>query len=216
VKFDMHLHTLYSEQCGCMRPKRLIDQAVKRGLDGIAVTDHNTTAGALETFEIVRDETIDLMVIIGEEITTDRGEVLAYFINNEINPGPFDEVLSAIRRAGGVSAIPHPFDRIRRGFQGVEDVLCDVDAIEALNSRCLFNKKAQDLCMDHKKPMLGGSDAHFCREVGRAWTEFPYEPKASILQGRTRVGGGLSNPAYLALTKGVKVWRKATSGLGSF
>jgi predicted metal-dependent phosphoesterase TrpH len=216
VKFDMHLHTLYSEQCGCMRPKRLVEHAIKRGLDGIAVTDHNTIAGALETFEIIRDETIDFMVIIGEEITTDRGEVLAYFINNEIKPGPFDEVLSAVRRAGGVLAIPHPFDKIRRGFMSVEDALCDVDAIEALNSRCLFNKKARDLCLDHKKPMLGGSDAHFYGEVGRAWTEFPSEPKACILQGRTQVGGRLSSPAYLAMTKGVKVWRKVTSGLGSF
>ena len=195
-----------------MRPERLIKRAIEKELDGLAVTDHNTIDGALEVSDMVRDEQVDLEIIIGEEITTDRGEVLAYFINEEIEPGPFEEVLPAIRRAGGVSAIPHPFEKVRKGFLGVEAVVDDVDAIEVLNSRCLFNKKALDLCLDRKKPMLGGSDAHFYREVGRAWTEYPAEPRACILDGRTRVGGSLSNPAYLALTKGVKVWRKVTSG----
>lgn len=213
MKFDMHVHTLHSERCGWMRPERLVEHAKEIGLDGLAVTDHNTIDGAREVFDIVRDEQIELSVIIGEEISTDRGEVLAYFINKEIEPGSFPEVLSEIRQADGISAIPHPFERIRKGFRGVEAVMSDVNAIEVLNSRCFFNREAFDLCLVHKKPMLGGSDAHFYREVGRAWTEISDDPMASILAGRTRVGGGLSNPAYLALTKGVKVWRKVTSGL---
>jgi predicted metal-dependent phosphoesterase TrpH len=213
MKFDMHVHTLHSERCGWMKSDKLVEQAKEKGLDGIAVTDHNTIDGAKEVFEIVRDEQIEISVIIGEEISTDRGEVLAYFITKEIVPGSFAEVLDEIRRNGGISAIPHPFERIRKGFQGIEAVIGDVNAIEVLNSRCLFNRKAFDLCHAHKKPMLGGSDAHFYQEVGRAWTEISDDHKASILAGGTRVGGGLSNPAYLALTKGVKIWRKATSGL---
>ena len=209
----MHVHTLHSERCGWMRPERLVKHAKEKGLDGLAVTDHNTIDGAREVFNIVRDEQMELSVIIGEEITTDRGEILAYFIDREIEPGPFEEVLSAIKRAGGISAIPHPFEKIRKGFRGAETVIGDVNAIEVLNSRCLFNRKAFDLCLAHKKPMLGGSDAHFYSEVGQAWTEISDDPMACILAGRTRVGGSLSNPAYLALTKGVKVWRKVTSGL---
>jgi len=208
----MHVHTNYSKKCGWTKPERLIEAAIEKKLDGLAVTDHNTICGAEEVLEIVQDEQVRLEVIIGEEITTDRGEVLAYFINEEIEPGPFEEVLSKIKQSGGISAIPHPFDRIRKGFFGTEAVLDDVDAIEVFNARCLFNKKALDLCLNRKKPMLGGSDAHFYREVGRAWTEYPAEPRGCILEGRTWVGGNLSSPAYLALTKGVKVWRKVTSG----
>jgi predicted metal-dependent phosphoesterase TrpH len=78
VKFDMHVHTLHSERCGWMRPKRLVEHAQEKGLGGLAVTDHNTINGAREVFDIVRDEQTDLSVIIGEEISTDRGEVLAY------------------------------------------------------------------------------------------------------------------------------------------
>ncbi len=216
MKLDMHVHTLHSPRCGWMKPKHLIERAIEKGLDGLAVTDHNTIDGAREVFDMVNDEQMKLSVIIGEEISTDRGEVLAYFINREIEPGPFAEVLTEIRRAGGISAIPHPFERIRNGFTGVDAVVGDVNAIEVLNSRCLSNRKAFDLCLAHKKTMLGGSDAHFCREVGRAWTEISDDPRACILAGRTRVGGGLSNPAYLALTKGVKVWRNVTSGLVSY
>jgi predicted metal-dependent phosphoesterase TrpH len=212
MKFDMHVHTRHSKKCGWMKPERLVDVAIERGLSGIAVTDHNTIAGALEVADLVRDEGLLLEVIVGEEINTDRGEVLAYFIDEEIEPGTFEGVLADIRRAGGVSAIPHPFDRIRKGFCEAGAVLDDVDAIEVLNARCLFNRRALDLCREGKKPMLGGSDAHFYREVGRAWTEYSAEPKSSILEGRTRVGGGVSCPACLALTKGVKVWRRLTSG----
>jgi predicted metal-dependent phosphoesterase TrpH len=211
MRCDMHLHTLYSERCGYMRPKRLIEHAIKKRLDGIAVTDHNTIVGALETSEIVGD-TMALMVIIGEEISTDRGEVLAYFINKEIAPGQFEDVINAIKRAGGISAIPHPFDRIRKRFIGLESALSKVDAIEALNSRCLFNKKAQILCQNCNKPLVGGSDAHFYGEIGHAWTEFSGAPRECILEGRTHIGGGISNPAYLALTKGLKLWRGTIDG----
>lgn len=209
----MHLHTAYSVRCGWMRPELLIKHAREKGLDGLAVTDHNTIEGAREVFNIVRDEQMNFSVIIGEEITTDRGEVLAYFIDREIEPGPFEEVLLAIKRAGGLSALPHPYERIRKGFQGVEAVMSEVDAIEVLNSRCFFNRKAFDLCIAHKKPMIGGSDAHFFSEVGQAWTEISDDPMTCILAGGTRVGGGLTNPAYLALTKGLKVWRKIISDL---
>jgi predicted metal-dependent phosphoesterase TrpH len=208
--FDMHVHTLHSPRCGWMKPERLVECALEKRLDGLAVTDHNTIEGAREVFDIVRDERLKLSVIIGEEISTDRGEVLAYFINREIEPGSFAEVLTEIRRAGGISAIPHPFERIREGFMGVEAAIGNVNAIEVLNSRCFFNRKALNLCLTHKKPMLGGSDAHFYREVGLAWTEILDDPMTSIRNGKARVGGSLSNPAFLALTKGVKMWRKMT------
>jgi len=211
MRFDMHVHTYHSERCGWMRPEKLVKKVIESGLNGLAITDHDTVSGALEVSDTVKDNDIEIFVIIGEEITTDRGEVLAYFIDREIDPGPFMDVLSEINNAGGLSAIPHPFDRIRRGFMDVEAVIGEVDAIEVLNSRCLFNRKALELCQAHKVPVLGGSDAHFYSEVGRAWTDIPDDPKTSIQSGKTQVSGNISNPAFLALTKGVKVWRRLTS-----
>lgn len=212
MKFDMHVHTNHSRKCGYMNPRKLIDQAIKRGLDGIAVTDHNTIEGALEANEIAKEDNLRIQVIVGEEITTDRGEMLAYFINKKIQEGSTSDVLRDIKRAEGLSAIPHPFDRIRKRFSGIRDIIEDVDAIEVLNSRCLFNRKALNLCMEHNKCMLAGSDAHFYREIGKASTIFANDPKTCIAMNKTEIGGNISNPVYLLLTKGVKLWRRAISG----
>lgn len=170
--FDMHIHTLHSPGCGWMRSERLVERAKEMGLDGLAVTDHNTIDGALEVMDIVRDEQMELSVIIGEEISTDRGEVLAYFINREIEPGSFAEVLTEIRRAGGISAIPHPFDKLRH--HAVHLTIDDVgtfDCVEGFNARCLseaYNVLAYDFGKKYDLAITAGSDAHFLNEIGNA------------------------------------------------
>lgn len=172
MKFDMHVHTLHSPRCGWMRPERLVEHAREKGLAGLAVTDHNTIDGALEVFDIVRDEQMELSVIIGEEISTDRGEVLAYFINEEIEPGSFAEVLTEIRRAGGISAIPHPFDKLRRhAVRLTRDDVGTFDCIEGFNARILFkayNVLAYNFGKKYDIVITAGSDAHFLNEIGNA------------------------------------------------
>jgi len=170
MMFDMHVHTLHSPKCGWMRPERLVERAIQKRLDGLAVTDHNTIDGAQEVIDIVRDKQIELSVIIGEEISTDRGEVLAYFINRKIEPGSFAEVLTEIRRAGGISAIPHPFDKLRHhAVRLTSDDVGSFDCIEVFNARCLsktYNDLAYNYGMVHDLAILAGSDAHFLNEVG--------------------------------------------------
>jgi len=170
--FDMHVHTLHSPRCGWMKPERLVERALEKRLDGLAVTDHNTIEGAREVFDIVRDERLKLSVIIGEEISTDRGEVLAYFINREIEPGSFAEVLTEIRRAGGISAIPHPFDKLRHHAVCLtRDDVWLFDCIEVFNARCLsktYNDLAYNFGKEYDLAITAGSDAHFLNEVGNA------------------------------------------------
>jgi len=169
LKFDMHVHTLHSPRCGWMRPERLIGMPKKR-LDGLAITDHNTIDGALEVLDIVRDEQMNLSVIIGEEISTDRGEVLAYFINRAIEPGSFEEVLTEIRRSGGISAIPHPFDKLRHSaVHPTQDDVRLFDCIEGFNARCIsktYNDLAYNFAREYGLAITAGSDAHFLNEVG--------------------------------------------------
>ncbi|MDD2755277.1 MAG: PHP domain-containing protein [Methanothrix sp.] len=170
MKLDMHIHTLHSPKCGWMRPEHLIERAIEKGLDGLAVTDHNTIDGAREVFDIVNDEQMKLSVIIGEEISTDRGEVLAYFINREIEPGPFAEVLNEIKRAGGISAIPHPFDKLRHhAVRLTRDDVGLFDCIEGFNARCfskVYNDLAYNFGKEYDLAITAGSDAHFLNEVG--------------------------------------------------
>lgn len=218
MKFDMHVHTLHSERCGWIRPERLVRCAIEKGLDGLAVTDHNTIDGALEAFDIVRDEQMELHVIIGEEISTDRGEVLAYFINEEIEPGPFAEVLTEIRRARGISAIPHPFDKLRR--HAVRLTRYDVglfDCIEGFNARCLsktYNDLAYNFGKEYDLAITAGSDAHFLNEVGNGGIIIGQEDiRETIMKKDMTIYGHKSMVINHAGTKILKLGRRIRSYL---
>ena len=89
MKYDLHTHTCYSK-CSNMKPDVLLNAAKKRGLNGIAVTDHNTIKGALEVKKLNKDK--DFEVIVGEEISTTAGDVLAHYINKPIKSTNFFEL----------------------------------------------------------------------------------------------------------------------------
>ena len=89
-----------------MEPAKALETAKKRGLDGIAVTDHDNIKGALEVKKLNKDKNFE--VIIGEEVSTPQGEVIALYIKKKIKPGPIDKVIKEIKKQGGVSIIAHP------------------------------------------------------------------------------------------------------------
>ncbi len=175
MKVDLHLHTFRSPDC-LTSYEQLIEAVRQRGLDAVAVTDHNTIRGAVELREIA-----PFPVIVAEEIRTQVGEVIGYFLEEEIPPGlPLDETIARVRAQGGLVAVPHPLDRVRRssalGLAETLRVLDQVDFIEGFNARCLLardNRLAQKLARQHGKPMTAGSDAHGWREVGLAYVELP-------------------------------------------
>ena len=106
MQYDLHIHSKYSSD-GVLEPEEIINAAKKKGLDGIAVTDHNTIKGGLET---KRFETKDFEVIIGSEIMTERGEITGLFLSQEITSKDVQGVFSEIKGQGGIVVIPHPFD----------------------------------------------------------------------------------------------------------
>jgi predicted metal-dependent phosphoesterase TrpH len=149
-----------------MKPAELIAQAISVGLDGIAVTDHDTMAGVFEMQKIAPPS---FEIIPGEEITTDRGEVIGLFLTEEIPPGPFDEVFFRIRSQNGVVIVPHPFDPFRKAILPTDQEAGRFDAIEVLNGRAMFasiNTKAQAYAQRNNCAMVCGSDAHYLFEVG--------------------------------------------------
>jgi predicted metal-dependent phosphoesterase TrpH len=115
------------------------------------------------------------LVIVGEEVRTSRGELLAYFLTETIEPGLSpEETIARIRAQGGVVGISHPLDRIRRDAMGREAALTiidQVDMLEVFNARSLFpedNAGALALAEAHGKLKTAGSDAHTLYELGRA------------------------------------------------
>lgn len=150
------------------RPEDLVRVCRERGIDRLVVTDHNTIAGALAAKEIDPE-----LVIVGEEIRTTRGELLAAFMTEEIPKGLTpQETIKRLREQGAFISVSHPFDP-QRGWR-LDDLLEIaplVDAVEVFNSRCLLGKWNREAAgFAEKHGLLGtvGSDAHLLYEVGRA------------------------------------------------
>ena len=175
MNYDLHTHTKYSSRCGVAEPEDLVKVAISKGLDGIAVTDHDTIKGAIGAKKF---ETSDFKVIIGCEVTTTNGELIGLFLQDEVKSRNPIEVIQEIHDQGGIVVVPHPFDRYRSArFNDLNLFLEQVDAIEVFNSRCISNKSnqlARDFAIKHgtkyNLSMVGGSDAHYLNEVGLGYT----------------------------------------------
>lgn len=181
---DLHTHTIYSWDC-LVSLERFLEVCRRRGLDRVAVTDHNTITGALRLKEMDPER-----IIVGQEIRTTHGELIAYFLTEPVPPGLSpQEAIEAVRAQGGIVGISHPLDQIRREAMGralVESLLEQVDFLEGFNARCLLsadNRAAQALAQAHSLPVTAGSDAHSLWEVGRAGVRMPpFDSPASFLE----------------------------------
>lgn len=174
-RIDLHSHTWVSPDSNT-GPKDLVERAREVGLAKLAVTDHNSIEGALEAHALAPD-----LIIVGQEIdTAGGGELIAYFVTEQIPPhlSP-DEVISRLRDQGAIISVSHPLDRFRGSAMGATNtlkIIDQVDALEVFNARCLLaadNRRAATLAAQHHKPGTAGSDAHTLPEIGAAYVELP-------------------------------------------
>ena len=208
MKYDLHSHSKYSSD-GILDPKKIIKVAIKKGLDGIAITDHNTIKGGLEAKQY---ETGKFKVIVGSEVMTTKGEVIGLFLSEEIKSKDFYEVIDEIKAQNGIVVLPHPFDEWRHGAFPDEKDVKSINSIEILNSRCVkdkYNQNASKFAKKYKLGVTGGSDAHFANEIGHAGiiveTDDIYE---AILKNKLHVFGKTSTSLNHVFTKVLKTWRK--------
>ena len=166
---ELHAHTAYSKDC-LLKPERIPALCRKKGIDRVAVTDHNTVAAGLELARLY-----PMLVIPGIEVMTTQGELLAWYVQAEVPHGlPPIETIARLREQGAIIGFSHPFDRYRKGAWREEDlraIVGQIDVIEVFNARCLHNKdnlKALAFAQKHGKLMTSGSDAHSPYEYGRA------------------------------------------------
>jgi len=169
IRVEFHCHTVYSKD-SLTTPEQLVAACHKKGIDRVIVTDHNTIAGA-RAAQTIEPE----LVIVGEEIKTIHGEILAAYVTDEVPPGLSpQETIHRLKKQGAFISISHPFDIYRSGHwheQDLLEILPVVDAIETFNSRCWspeFNQRAQKFAKKHSIPGTVGSDAHAPLELGRA------------------------------------------------
>ena len=197
IKADLHIHTVYSDDSNAPL-ERIIARCLEVGINCIAITDHNTIAGALEMKRIA-----PFQVIVGDEIHTSAGEIIGYFLAEEIPKGlPAAETAHMIKEQGGLVGIPHPFDRLRPSTihrQTLEELVPYIDIIEVLNARLLFRRQsimAERFAQAHGLLASAGSDAHRPSEIGNAYVEMPEfndrdQFLTALAQGRV-IGRGTS------------------------
>ncbi|RLB88834.1 MAG: hypothetical protein DRH10_06965 [Deltaproteobacteria bacterium] len=192
MKFDLHIHSKYSYD-SFLSPVRIIKVAKKKGLHGVAITDHNTIKGGIEALKINEDE--DFQVIVGAEIRTEYGDIIGLFLEDEITTNKFEEVIEEIKSQGGLSVLAHPY----RHYKFPEEIIDKVDLVEVFNarSRKADNERAYELAKKFKKPQTAGSDAHLVFEIGRGITIVNSEVREELREGNTTIEGEVSN-YYLA------------------
>lgn len=209
IKIDLHVHSKYSDD-GVLEPEEIVRIAQKRGLSGIAITDHNTIRGSEEAKKY---ETGDFKVITGAEIMTEKGEITGLFLCEEITARRFEDVIADIKAQGGLVIVPHPFDELRRSaFHITQEYVSLIDAIEAFNSRCVlqrYNRRAFEFAAHCNLPIVSGSDAHYANEIGLGGIiTHSYDIKEAILQQDLSIFGKRSSVTNHARTKIRKLWRK--------
>lgn len=211
MRVDLHCHTRYSRD-SLTTYDELLRAMDRRGLGKMAITDHNVIAGALEFYARAPDR-----FLVGEEIKTTQGELIALFIEERILPGLSpEETIARVHAQGGLIGAPHPLARLRGEALGrgkLEAIHEQLDFLEVFNARISFareNRLARELAVRWGLPGSAGSDAHAPSEVGRAYVEIPpFDDPVSFLDSlaQGQIGGRLSSPWVHFLSTYAK-WRK--------
>lgn len=205
LRADLHIHSSYSADSSATL-EDIVAHCLRKGINCVALTDHNTIAGALKMKQIA-----PFTVIVGEEILTTSGEIIGFFLTEEIPARlPAEEAVARIKSQGGLVCIPHPFDHFRPSAMhrhALEALLPDIDIIEVFNSRTLLYSdlaKAQQLAQTNGLLASAGSDAHIPSEIGNAYVEMPEfsnqdEFRLALAQGK--IFGRRANPwRYMVAT----------------
>ncbi len=201
---DLHIHTVASD--GTADVVTIIEHAASRpDLDVIAITDHERIDAAVAGQAIARDRGLPIEVIVGEEVTTLGGHLLALFIDRRIRPyRTMRTTIAEIHDAGGIAIPAHPLVPYPLCAQGWvlrrliddSDPAVHPDALETLNPTALgrpWHDRVVRFADQHRLAHVGNSDAHAVDAIGTGWTSFPgrtvADLRAAISAGRTEHGG---------------------------
>jgi len=200
---DLHIHTLASDgTAGVVDVLGYVEQ--ETDLDVIAIADHERIDAAVAGRAIARDRGLRFEVVVGEEVTTLGGHLLALWIEEPVKPfRSLRSTIAAIHDQGGLAIPAHPlvpYPLCAQGF-ALRRLLADErrfrpDALEAFNptaigraSRGGVVRFAEELGV----PRIGSSDAHALDAIGGGWTSFPGhsadELRSAILAGETHQHG---------------------------
>ena len=213
-KADLHIHTNLSD--GMASPRRIVNEAVKRGLRVIAITDHDHLEGAKRVADILAEEQLPIDLIMGTEVTTRLGHFIGLFLEKRIKSMKSVEyTIESIKEQGGLCVAPHPLGRLVPSMnrRKIDDLLNRgyvIDGIELYNpspANASARAAVLEFNQQWKFAAIGSSDAHFWQHIGAGYTLFPGSTAADLrkaLEERTTKQGGMESkptsmpiPAYI-------------------
>lgn len=133
LRLDLHIHSERSFD-GCMSLSEIVALARERGLNGVAICDHDRVLDEVPEFD-------DFLVIPATEVSTERGHLLGLFVREPIETRKFSESVTAIHAQGGLAVIAHPFEHSTDANR-LDDVMSRLDGVEIWNSRADRKNKA--------------------------------------------------------------------------
>jgi predicted metal-dependent phosphoesterase TrpH len=183
LKLDLHVHTCYSSDA-ITTLKQVVSYSKKRGLDGVAITDHNTVKGALKL------KTRDIIVVPGIEVSTLNGHLLGLNVTTPI-PAKLgiEETIRLIHEAGGIAVAPHPTTFYK---SPPSRRVSSYDAVEVMNASSIpfpiFTYFSKRFAAGLGLPQTGGSDSHYAPEIGAAYTIVEADPDVDEIVGAIKKG----------------------------
>jgi predicted metal-dependent phosphoesterase TrpH len=172
MRLDLHVHSQYSPDSHSSI-EAILKRTQEVGLDGIAITDHNSVQSYSVASKLAEELGLDLIIIPGAELSTSEGHLIALGTTNLLPSGrPAKEVTEHVHDNGGIVVAPHPFAFFRKGIRNLKAMR--LDAVETFNSKQIFglsnflaNRSARHLNLG----MTGGSDSHKVETIGFGYTD---------------------------------------------
>ncbi len=218
LKIDLHVHTCYSGD-SLTTLKELITWLKKRGLDGAAITDHDTIAGAMKLAEMVESGDYEgLLIIPGIEVSTRDGHILGINVTENIPKGlSAEETVRRIHESGGIAIAAHPQTLFKDGIGLNPKILSlGLDAVEVINSSLFPFQPLTRMCRRFAEryhlPQTAGSDSHMPETIGLAYTLINTNERSikcvvkSIRKGLT-IPVGRGTPLILRIKKVLRIKR---------
>jgi predicted metal-dependent phosphoesterase TrpH len=181
---DCHIHTLASD--GLSGIFEVLETAERdTDLDVIAITDHERIDAASAARAVALDRGLRIQVVVGEEVTTRGGHLIALFLERPIKPlRSLRWTIEAVHDQGGIAIPAHPlvpYPLCAQGFVlrrllGDSNPAVHPDGLETFNPTTLgrpWHSRVIRFADEFGLARIGNSDAHEASSIGTAWTSFP-------------------------------------------
>jgi predicted metal-dependent phosphoesterase TrpH len=192
LKVDLHLHTAEDPLDHIVHDApALIDRAAELGFDALSITLHDRQLADARVVAYARERGIVLLPGI-ERCIEGRHVVLINFPQSSEQVRTFGELAALRARSNGIVIAPHPFFPhglcLRRHLEAHADLFDAVEWSYFWTSAINFNARAARWARAHGKPLIGNSDLHDLRQLGRTYTRILAEPHADAICQAIRDG----------------------------